>query len=88
MIFVHTWEATEKFLSALLAPLKQNADLENMLKVTKWVETTVIFGGTARYRSAIVHAFVSSPLHGHSSLSTKYEGGEGVGNFVDSFLQF
>ena len=41
--------------------------------------STVIFGGTARYRSAIVHAFVSSPLHGHSSLSTKYEGGEGVG---------
>lgn len=39
MILVHTWEATEKFLSALLAPLKQNADLENMLKVTKWVET-------------------------------------------------
>ena len=38
MMLVHTWEATEKFLSALLAPLKQNADLENMLKVTKWVE--------------------------------------------------
>ena len=31
--------------------------------------STVIFGGTDR--SAIVHAFVSSPLHGHSILSMR-----------------
>ena len=33
--------------------------------------STVIFWGTARYRSAIVHAFVSSPLHGHNILSMR-----------------
>jgi len=73
MMLVHTWEATEKFLSALLAPLKQNADLENMLKVTKWVENLahpLCYSGYSS-RSASVHALDSSPLLGHSIIKTR-----------------